>query len=272
MLEQSYSPLLINLLKINSVSGHEKVCALYIFNWIKSNLKYDVLQLQKVTSDRFNVILKKGNPQITLSSHIDTVPGHVPVIEDNSRIYGRGACDAKGQIATQLNAIQSAAMLGLNNYVCFFVIGEEVDSVGAKFAIKNKHVGSKYLINGEPTNNNFVKSAKGIMDILIYTNATSQHTSIKTFESAIHKLITDLNNLLDLQNNYHLNIGTIKGGHALNVSAETAEANLSLRVSDNPNKTINKIKKLLRYSKIKIIHNPNKLVKFYVPNKYKKTF
>src|SRR3984893_6809027 len=45
-------------------------------------------------------------PQIVFSTHMDTVPPFIASSEDDGRIYGRGACDAKGIIAAQILAAE----------------------------------------------------------------------------------------------------------------------------------------------------------------------
>ena len=42
-----------------------------------------------VEPGRFNVFAHWGDPLVTLSTHMDTVPPHVPSREDQDRIWGR---------------------------------------------------------------------------------------------------------------------------------------------------------------------------------------
>ena len=44
------------------------------------------------------------DPQVFLSTHMDTVPPFIPPTEDEEKIMGRGSCDAKGIIASQIIA------------------------------------------------------------------------------------------------------------------------------------------------------------------------
>src|SRR5713101_8634047 len=71
-----------------------------------SRLGYQV-ELQEVTDDRANVIATTGAPaRVVLSTHMDTVPAFIASSEDEEFIYGRGACDAKGIIASMLTAAE----------------------------------------------------------------------------------------------------------------------------------------------------------------------
>ena len=45
-------------------------------------------------------------PEIVFSTHMDTVPPFIPSSEDDTSIYGRGSCDAKGIIAAQVIAAE----------------------------------------------------------------------------------------------------------------------------------------------------------------------
>src|SRR5450755_1546779 len=53
-----------------------------------------------------------SRPAIVFSTHMDTVPPFVPSSEDDRRIYGRGACDAKGIIAAQILAAEKLRASG----------------------------------------------------------------------------------------------------------------------------------------------------------------
>ncbi|MFM8394988.1 MAG: M20/M25/M40 family metallo-hydrolase, partial [Acidobacteriota bacterium] len=62
------------------------------------------VETQEVSGDRINIYARLGDPLVTFSSHIDTVPPYIPFSEDSEKIYGRGACDAKGIVAAQVFA------------------------------------------------------------------------------------------------------------------------------------------------------------------------
>src|ERR1700722_15657342 len=108
-----------------------------------------------VEPNRFNVLAWLGDPVVTLSTHMDTVPPFFASREDETHIWGRGSCDTKGIIAAMLFAVRELLEEGTRDIALLFVVGEERNSAGAFAAAKNPR-GSKFLINGEPTENKLV--------------------------------------------------------------------------------------------------------------------
>src|SRR5271155_1141576 len=104
------------------------------------------LERLPVESGRENVFVSFGTPDVTLSTHIDTVPPFFPSREDETHIWGRGACDTKGIIASMIFAAGELLDEGSRNIALLFVVGEERNSTGA-FAAAQHPRGSKYLIN-----------------------------------------------------------------------------------------------------------------------------
>ena len=110
---------------------------------------------------RWNVYAgpREGSPDLVFSTHMDTVPPYIPFREDDEFLYGRGVCDAKGIMAAQVAAAEKLRAEGFKVGL-LYVSGEERDSAGAKVA--NQHPkGSKYLVNGEPTENRLALASKG---------------------------------------------------------------------------------------------------------------
>ena len=77
-------------------------------------------------------------------------------------IWGRGACDTKGIIASMIKAVEALLADGDSNFGLLFVVGEERNSAGAYFAAKHPR-GSRYIINGEPTENKLALGSKGAL-------------------------------------------------------------------------------------------------------------
>src|SRR6266513_1266742 len=70
-----------------------------------------------VEGERANVLATAPGhprPEIVFSTHMDTVPPFIPSCEDEARIYGRGACDAKGIIAAQIAAAERLRQDGIH--------------------------------------------------------------------------------------------------------------------------------------------------------------
>ena len=86
------------LIDIPSVSGEEGEVARFLHQDLTK--RGFETQLQEVKGDRLNVYATSGKaPKLVFCTHIDTVPPFYPSSEDQERIYGRGACDAKGILA-----------------------------------------------------------------------------------------------------------------------------------------------------------------------------
>jgi acetylornithine deacetylase len=186
---------------------------------------------------RFNVYAGNGGrPDVVLSTHMDTVPPFIPSREDELFLYGRGACDAKGIIAAQVAAAERLREAGVA-VALLFVVGEERDSAGARLA--NQHAkGSRFLINGEPTDNRLALASKGTLRAEIRAHGTMAHSAYPELgDSAVHKLVHALGRVLALDlpsvegvGPSTLNIGLIHGGHAPNVIADSAVASLLVRL------------------------------------------
>jgi acetylornithine deacetylase len=199
--------------------------------------------------ERFNIYaaLPGITPDIVLSTHMDTVPPFFAFSEDDEFLYGRGACDAKGIIAAQVAAAdrlrESGVKVGL-----LFVVGEERDSAGAAIANQSPK-GSKFLINGEPTDNRLALASKGALRVELRAKGRMAHSAYPELgESAINKLVAALHDVLAMPlpaepeiGPSTLNIGLIEGGRAPNVIADKAEAHILIRLvgpSDEIKKSI----------------------------------
>src|SRR5436305_1244161 len=97
-----------------------------------------------VEPGRDNLFARFGQPDVVLSTHMDTVPPFFPSREDEQHIWGRGACDTKGIIASMVVASEQLLEEGVRNFGLLFVVGEEKNSAGAHLAARNPQ-GSKYI-------------------------------------------------------------------------------------------------------------------------------
>ncbi|HEY7826442.1 MAG TPA: M20/M25/M40 family metallo-hydrolase, partial [Candidatus Acidoferrales bacterium] len=189
---------------------------------------------------RFNVLACWGQPRVTLSTHMDTVPPFFPSREDSEFIWGRGACDAKGIIAAMTYAAESLLAAGTRDFALLFVVGEERNSIGAKVAAQNPR-GSQFLINGEPTENLLALGCKGALRYEITARGRLAHSAYPQLgESAIDKLLDVLRDIraISLKEDAvlgrgTLNIGTISGGRAPNVVADEAHAEIMFRLVED---------------------------------------
>ena len=188
--------------------------------------------------ERWNIYAGKADekPDVVFSTHMDTVPPYIQFSEDEDFLYGRGVCDAKGILAAQLAAAEFLRVVGYRIGV-LFVSGEERDSAGAKVANVMSR-GSRFLINGEPTNNRLALASMGALRAVFRSTGKMAHSAYPELgDSAIHKLVKVLGKLLKLPlpvahdvGQSTLNIGQIEGGYAPNVIADKAEAQVLVRL------------------------------------------
>jgi acetylornithine deacetylase len=225
------------LVDVESITGNEAAVGNYLYGEL-CLLGYQTKKMP-VEENRFNVYAtspESPRPPVVFSTHMDTVPPFIPSSEDASRIYGRGSCDAKGIIAAQIAAAERLRPQGIHVGL-LFVVGEERDSLGALVA--NDHAaGSKFLVNGEPTENHIALASKGTLRAEVTARGRMAHSAYPELgDSAIDKLIASLARLraMPLPSDPEvgpctLNIGLIEGGRAPNVIPDYAHADLLYRL------------------------------------------
>ena len=227
-----------SLVNMASVTGHEKACA----EFVKGHLVPLGFQteLMPVSRDRSNVFATWGKPDVVLSTHLDTVPPFFPAHDDSEHIYGRGACDAKGILAAQLSAAERLKQEGVEDFALLFLVGEETVSDGAREA--NLHPrGSRYIINGEPTENKLVVGCKGNLRIDIRARGKMAHSAYPHLGvNAIDKLLDVLEDVRKVPLPGHpvlgpstMNIGMITAGRAANVVPDAAVAQILIRIVED---------------------------------------
>jgi len=171
---------------------------------------------------------------------MDTVPPFFGSREDDEFIWGRGACDTKGIIASMITAAERLLENRVRNFALLFVVGEERNSAGAQHAAENPR-GSKYIINGEPTSNKLALGSKGALRYEVVATGKMAHSAYPELgESAIEKLLDALNEIRKVPLPVNetlgpstLNIGTIRGGRAPNVIPDEARAEIFVRLVDD---------------------------------------
>ena len=234
------------LIDIESVTENEERVGNFLFERLQALASQHHGSVEKlpVSERMFNVFARFGDPVLTYSTHIDTVPPFFASDEDEDFIWGRGACDTKGIIAAMIHAVEGLLASGIRNVGLLFVVGEERNSVGAYTASKSPQ-GSKFLINGEPTENKLALGSKGALRYEIVAKGRMAHSAYPELgESAIEKLVDALQNLRKVKLPHEpvlgqstLNIGTITGGRAPNVIPDSARAEVFIRLVDDGNAT-----------------------------------
>jgi acetylornithine deacetylase len=227
------------LIDIPSVTPEEAAVGEWLHRYLSDlAARHDGLaEKHEVEPNRYNVYAQFGEPVVTLSTHMDTVPPFIPSREDDEFIWGRGACDTKGIIASMLVAAERLLARGVRNIALLFVVGEERNSAGAQYAALHPR-GSKFIVNGEPTENQLALGSKGALRYEIVAHGRMAHSAYPELgESAIDKLLDTLAAIRRVQlpvdsvlGPSTLNIGTIHGGRAPNVIPDEARAEIFIRL------------------------------------------
>ncbi len=234
------------LVDIDSVTPNEEAVGVYLTDYLSKLAGHTGGRVERIEVEphRYNVLAIWDAPVVTLSTHIDTVPPFFPSREDDEFIWGRGACDTKGIIASMILAVEALLAQGERRVALLFVVGEERNSAGA-FAAARDGRGSRYLINGEPTDSKLVLGSKGALRYEIEAEGRMAHSAYPQLgESAIEKLLDALERVRRIPLPHDamlgastLNIGTIQGGRAPNVIPDHARAEIFVRLVDDGDST-----------------------------------
>ena len=228
------------LVDIESITGNEEEVGRFLFDYLSQlTTRYGGrIERMDVEPHRFNVFAQFGQrPLVTLSTHMDTVPPFFPSREDDEYIWGRAACDTKGIIASMITAAERLLERGGTNLGLLFVVGEERNSAGAYRAAKESR-GSRFIINGEPTENKLALGSKGSLRYELVATGKMAHSAYPELgESAIENLLDALADVRKIKlpvdevlGPSTLNIGTIRGGRAPNIIPDEARAELLIRL------------------------------------------
>ena len=224
-----------SLVAVPSVSGEEQA----VTELVRRRLEASGwrVTLQEVTTGRANILATRGRGEVTLSTHLDTVPGFLPPRVRNGRLFGRGSCDAKGIAAAMITAADRLVSEGEERVDLLFLVGEEARSDGARVA-RTLPATSRFLVNGEPTESKLVSASKGSQQLQVLTSGHEAHSAYPDLgESAVVAMMRLLAELDDLElpvddelGRTTVNVGVIQGGTAPNVVPGECIAKLMVRL------------------------------------------
>ena len=224
------------LVDVESTTGQEAaVCAMV---GAELEARGYTVERQTVTDGRVNLLATVGTPAVVFSTHMDCVPPFTPSRVEGDRIHGRGSCDAKGILVSQLAAAEALRAAGETRGGLLFLVGEERGSDGAMVADVLSTGLTRYLVNGEPTEGRLALGHRGVCRVKLHATGRAAHSGYPHLgESAIEKLLDALALVRqmslpidDVLGPTQVNIGGISGGLAPNVIAPSASADLLFRI------------------------------------------
>ena len=230
----------------------------------------------KVLPGRENLVFRlkpsgKTKNKVMLTPHMDVVPAtpdaFVPKIK-NGCLFGRGACDTKGSIASFFHAFLRLAKernRPKNTEIIFVgLVDEEFGQAGSR-TLAQKGPKANLAIAGEPTNLKVVSAHKGNLWIKLSTQGKAAHGSTPQYgRNAINRMSPILDTLTNeypklLSDRKHpllgsptISVGTIRGGSQPNVVPDSCEIDIDRRTI--PGETDESVKKEMKnlFRKLKI--------------------
>ena len=243
------------LIDIDSTSGQEQAAARWLADQLQA-LGYTVSE-QPVANGRFNVLATLDRPAVVFSTHFDCVPPFFTSSVRDGRLYGRGSCDAKGILAAQVAAAERLRAAGERRVGMLFVVGEERGSDGARIA-NGLPQGTRFLINGEPTDNRLAAATRGVLRLKLHASGRAAHSAMPELgESAIDRLLDALAALRvvelpadPLLGQTYYTVVLIEGGIAPNVVPPAASAELNFRTSRPAEEVLRALQPLAQFVRI----------------------
>jgi acetylornithine deacetylase/succinyl-diaminopimelate desuccinylase family protein len=216
------------------------------------------VSLREVLPGRPNVVARfpsdpsggKKKPRLLLAPHMDTVSVVGMTIDPFSgevrdgKVWGRGASDTKGPMATMLSALSRvrAELPKLSHEIWFAgLVGEESGQHGAKALASGEQF--DFVIAGEPTDLKTVHAHKGSLWVTLTAHGKAVHASTPELgENAIYKMTSAVERIRELvipelSKTIHpllgqstLSVGTIRGGSKTNIVPDHCEATIDIRI------------------------------------------
>jgi acetylornithine deacetylase len=188
--------------------------------------------------------------ELALVGHTDTVPydsgwfDALRLIEEDNKLFGRGACDTKAFISAALTAIEGIDLGNLKRPLALvFTADEEVGCLGAKRLAEGKPFTARYAIVGEPTSLQPMRAGKGYCLARITVRGREAHSAypqigasaifraarlIERVEQIAEELENDQSSAFDPPYTT-VNVGLIEGGTAKNIIAGECRFTLEWR-------------------------------------------
>ena len=185
--------LFLEMLNIDSTSGKEAGFA----DFLAERLQTSACRVEKypVGDGTTNLLFSWGVPKVVFCSHLDTVPPYIPPIIEDGVVYGRGTCDAKGQIFAMYEVCRVLEAKGYDGFGLLLLAGEETGSFGAK-AFREQHPGAEWIIVGEPTDNCMASASKGTKSFEVTFEGKAFHSGYPQYGLSAVEMFNDFMNAL----------------------------------------------------------------------------
>jgi putative selenium metabolism hydrolase len=185
--EAGVARFLRDIIGIKSLSSQEEQVVLRIKE------EMEKCRFDEVTIDPMGNILGRigrGKRILALDAHVDTVDVGNPAnwaidpfkgAQTNGTIYGRGACDMKGALASIVYGGKIIKELGLEDDYTLYVVGsvqeEDCDGLCWQYIINEDKLRPDLVVITEPTNLGIYRGHRGRMEIEVRTKGVSCHGS-----------------------------------------------------------------------------------------------
>ena len=189
--------LLLDMMAFDSTSGSEAELSHFLEKKLAEPVCGVAPQVQAwdVPEGGRNLLFSWGTPKVVFCSHMDTVPPYIAPRVEGAVVFGRGSCDAKGQIFALYSACRQLVTEGRDGFALLLVSGEETGSWGAK-AFAKTDFRAPFLIIGEPTENRMVSASKGTKAFELTFRGEPFHSGYPQFgHSAVDSFVDFVNGL-----------------------------------------------------------------------------
>ncbi len=232
--------------------GDERAVAAFVCGYLK-NLGLEI-KTHTFSAKRVNVLArlpgKKHARSLLLTPHLDTVPAgaswKTPALKAKiigDRIYGLGATDCKGNLASGMEAINAIVEEGIKlDYDLIFAATADEESgsdLGLIPLLKRKILKADAAVVLDADDFEIVVTQKGLMHLKVFIRGKKAHGAYPWLGKNAIVIASGI--IADLQNQHPryrknvylreptINVGTIKGGDKVNVVSDWCEFELDFR-------------------------------------------
>jgi acetylornithine deacetylase len=270
----SFIQLAYDLCAIPSISGNETLAIAFLTSWLKNNgFIIEAIPVDEHRQNIFAYFETRPCYNLIYCSHIDTVAPFFAPRLDERRLFGRGACDAKGILCAMIGAMLNEKARGYSDLALLVTVGEEEASDGAKACNEVLKDRASFVVIGEPTDLKISYGQKGMIVFDLIAHGKEAHSSRPDLgKSAIHQLVHHIHKLLqfswptsDVYGETFINFGELRGGTMRNVLAKRAEAKGIMRIAAKADVVIDMVKSQLSSDLTLEIKSKTDPIDFFCP-------